>query len=298
MRHIIIYSSIVIFLISCQPASKEYEGDTEKVSPAESLMATPDASWIETRIDDAYKRLETNKAGQLIWEAIEAHGGLKNWYQNGPIYFRFNYRPRDDKKVRDSYQMVDTWRSTSRHQLVSDPQLEFGWDGTEAWTSPSDAEIPVNPRFWSMTPYYFVGIPFVFSDEGIHFELMGTSDFEGNTYYQVKVTYDQGIGDAPDDYYIVYIDTTSKYVGALRYIVSYEGFFPKGEHAPEKMMVFDGEQMVDGIRLPEKYRTYWWVDEEKGEYITDISLSDVAFHPEVALSYFSKPENAKVQESL
>ena len=251
----------------------------------------PSSEQIEQRVAAAQERLEANEAGQRIWAAMEAHGGLTNWYANGPLYFQFNYQPLNDGTPRNTYEVANYWTSQTRHKLVEDTTVQYGWDGQRAWATDT-AAIPYDVRFWSLTPYYFVGIPFVLGDEGINLELIGEDTWEEQAYDLVKVTFSENVGDAPDDYYVIYVHQGNNQVDAIRYIVSYPGYFPEGGHAPEKLMAYDGAQTVKGITLPESYRTFWWKDEQAGEHITDLALSEVAFHPELAPTYLEAPATA------
>ena len=253
---------------------------------------------MEERVATTQDRLNATEAGRRIWQAMEAHGGLARWFSNGPLQFQFNYQPLDGSTPRNTYEVANYWSAQTRHQLVEDTTVQFGWDGEQAWAYPTDTLIPYNVRFWSLTPYYFVGIPFVLGDEGIHLASLGEATFEEKSYDLVKVTYDEDTGDAPDDYYIIYVGQEDHRVGALRYIVSYPGYFPDGGHAPEKLMALTGTQAIDGIILPEGYRTFWWKEEQVGEHITDITVSEVLFRPEVRQDYFMVPDGAKVIQTL
>jgi hypothetical protein len=62
--------------------------------------------------------------------------------------------------------LVDTWSSRAVHTLAADSSVSFGWTGSEAWVRPAGAEVPTTPRFWALTPYGYVSIPFVFADPG------------------------------------------------------------------------------------------------------------------------------------
>lgn len=241
-----------------------------------------------------------NDAGKLIARAIETHGGLAHWYAQGPLAFRFTYTPEDTSKpARDTYQIIDTWSSRAYHEMASDRTQTFGWDGTKAWSTLPDDKV-ISPRFWSLTPYYFVGVPFVFADEGVQYEMAGEATFEDRTYDLVKVTFGEGVGDAPDDYYVTYIDRESGRIGGVRYIVSYPGFFPEGGHSPEKLMIYDGEQSVGGVVLPVSFRTFSWDVEkqEPVELVTKTTLTDVAFAPQTPASKFEAPEGAHILDEM
>lgn len=195
---------------------------------------------------------------------------------------------------------VDTWRGRARHFSAMDSTQQFGWNGEKAWVKAKDSTVfNYNTRFWSLTPYFFMGQPFVLAGKGTNLELLDQVEFKDNLYQAVKVTFDSGTGDAPDDYYVLYFNTRSRKLEVIRYIVSYPGYFEKGKHLPEKFMELLGEQTVDGITFPKNYKTYWLNEENApGEHITDIKLSEIKFLPELKSSYFDVPKGAEVLKGL
>ncbi len=288
-------ASLSLVLINCDMKKEKAPVDSDPVSTAEAVLAKPADNWISERVQKSQDRLSPTKGGQLLWQAMEAHGGLANWYSKGPLYFRFDYKNLKTGGP-DTYQTVDTWSARARHQLASEPAIEYGWDGNKAWKYPAAAEIAENPRFWALTPYYFVGVPFVLADEGIQLDYEGEIAFEGNTYHQVRATFGDGIGDAPEDFYVVYIDTKTSRVGGLRYVVSYPGFYKKGEHSEEKHMTFYEAQPVDGIVFPKTIKTYAWDGKQPGEQMVNITITDLAFKPDTLDEFFSIPDGSRVME--
>ncbi len=291
MRLFLVLFCSLLLCAHCVP-NREDSASPDDLPAAVMNEAVPLPEQVDERVAAAQERLNASEAGQRIGQAIQAHGGLARWYGNGPLAFRFNYRPLDDGTPRDTYEVASYWSAQTRHRLAQDTTVQYGWDGQQAWAYPTDTLIPYDVRFWSLTPYYFVGIPFVLADEGINLALLEPDTLAGNTYDLVKVTYQEGVGDAPDDYYVIYVSQEDNRVGAIRYIVSYPGYFPDGGHAPEKLMTYEGAQTVAGIILPERYRTFWWKDEQRGEHITNIALSEVAFRPDVGTDYFAAPAEA------
>ena len=294
----LIAATAILFLTRCGGPA---DASTEKSAVEKPYtLAKPKAEWVAKRVEEAKVRLDASEAGQLVWKSMEFHGGLANWWSNGPVYFRFNYQPINGTGVpRDTYETADYWSSVTRHQRVSDPAVEYGWDGTNAWYKPDTASIPYNTRFWSLTPYYFAGMPFLFADEGVNLSLEDPATYEGEEYHIVRVTFGDGVGDAPDDFYVLYIDQENFRLTAIRYVVSYPGYFPDGGHTQEKLMTYEGEQMVGGITFPEKHRTFMWeADGSIGDYVTDITLSDVEFRPDTDKSYFNVPEGSYIMTSL
>lgn len=277
----------VLLLIACT---------SPKASEDSKEGYIPD-SWIKERVTNSENRLQQSDGGRKVWKSIEAHGGLKNWYARGPIRFHFDYKPEDGSTRRNTYQTVDQWSIRSVHELASNREVKFGWDGENAWIWPDTVHLPINPRFWANTPFYFLGLPFVLADEGIIYHDLQSDSLNGHWCDLVKVTFEHGTGDAPDDFYVLYMDHSSHLQVALRYVVSYPGFFPEGEHSPEKIMVLKELQEVDGISLAVGYRTYWW-REQVGDYITDIDVSEVSFEPDLPKEFFSMPSGAKIQDGF
>ena len=280
------------------------DGDSPTSQPTEELVR-PEAEWVEDRVTAAQARLADEPAGPIVAAAIEAAGGLERWYANGPVRFRFRYAPIAGRDPIDTIQTVDTWRSRAVHNYTDNPSISFGWDGTQAWSLTGGAELGTNARFWALTPYYFIGVPFVLADEGVNLDWEGRLDLEGSSYDVVRATFDEGTGDAPDDYYVVLIDTETRRVGGVRYIVSYQGYFPTGGHTAEKIMFYDGSQTIEGIHLPMTFRTFRWGSTGDPGFevlgpervrLTDSTLSDVEFLPELGESAFEIPEDAERQE--
>lgn len=287
----------VFSMASCKQIKKENnEPASAQEVPMETAMV-PDG-WISNRVEKAKKRLSGTEAGKIIWNAMEAHGGLEKWYKNGPVSFRFNYQPLDGGIPRDTRQTIDTWSSRARHHQSKDSTSQYGWDGRNAWIMAKDSTVfPYNTRFWSLTPYFFMAQPFVLAGQGINLELLSPKNHGEKPQDVVKVTFDEGTGDAPDDYYILYFDAGTHELTVIRYIVSYPGYFGKGEHLPEKFMELSGKQIIDGITFPTGYGIFWLLeDETAGEHITNIMLSEIAFNPKLESSFFDVPEDAAVLE--
>ncbi|MEM6735554.1 MAG: DUF6503 family protein [Bacteroidota bacterium] len=291
-----ILSLITFYILSCSSQkSNETEGQST-LDNMEVTLVSAKEEWIENRVQDAKARLQVSSAGQKLWETIEAHGTLSTWFTNGPISFHFDYQPLDGTLRRNTYQVVDKWSVRAVQEMAENREVKFGWDGTKAWTYPDTIDLPINPRFWSITPYYFVGLPFVLADEGVILEELGQKEYNGTTYDLIKASYEKGIGDAPGDYYVIYINPETKLMESLRYIVSYPGFFPDGNHSPEKFMEILGTQIIDGIIVPTGYKTYWFKNDEPAEHITNIEVTEVSFVPAIENSYFDVPSGAKIQK--
>jgi len=69
---------------------------------------------------------------------------------------------------------------------------------------------------------HFFGMPFVFADPGAVHESLGRKSFQDQEHDAVRVTFQKGTGDTPDDFYLLYLDPGS---GRLK-LASYNRHIP------------------------------------------------------------------------
>ena len=297
MKYIVIaLVSFSLLITSCKNETPKAASIPDSI-PVESITATLDLAkapdtWVKERVTKAQQRLEATPAGKIIWQAMEAHGGLTNYYKQGPLSFHFDYKPLDGSTRRNTTQTINTWNNTARHQHIEDPSQEFGWTGEKAWKKVKDSTaFPFDMRFWALTPHYFLSQPFILDGEGVNLEKLEDKSFKNEMYDAIKVTFAAGTGDAPDDYYVLYFGKQNHKLAVIRYIVSYPKYFPEGGHLPEKLMELQGTTVVNGIEFSTGYHTHWLTeDEQPGEHITTITVSDITFKPEIEKTYFKIPE--------
>jgi len=264
--------------------------------------------------------MNASDAGRLVAQSIEAHGGLATWLSKGTIAFEFDYRPlaQPERRMR-TYQRVDLWSARAHHEEIGalpstpvggavapdatfdSPLATFGWDGQEAWITPSAEAFPSTARFWSLTPYFFLGMPFVAADPGTRYERLADAELDGITHQLVKLTYEDGTGDAPDDYYVLYLRPDTHRLAALRYVVSYPGFFAPGAHSPEKLMRFTEPTTAAGLLLATRLDTYAWSDESgepggAGEKVTEIGVTRITLGESWPDAIFARPDGAAISE--
>ena len=114
--------------MSCKEATKTNQEVVETNPGIEANPSSIPISWVNNRVEKAKKRLDSSEAGKVVWDAMEAMGGLNKWYSNGYLSFRFNYQPLDGSVPRDTCQTIDTWSNKARHRSVTDSTAIYGWD--------------------------------------------------------------------------------------------------------------------------------------------------------------------------
>lgn len=295
-----------------EPPTEPPVVETPEAAPVEQAPRAPGPvpeSWVEERVTEARERLHATEAGKRVWAALEAHGGLERWLAFGTVEFEFDYRPVGSPERRmHTFQELDLWSARGVHQELeggAGADARFGWNGEQAWIVPAADAFPSSARFWTLTPYYFVGMPFVVADPGTRYESLGTSALDGRTQDVVKVTYEAGTGDSPGDYYILHLDSETHRMHALRYVVAYPGFFPEGGHTPEKWMRYalvevQGPGGSVGLWMPRTLHTSSWNADTNapGEVVTEIEVARIRFGQTYAPTAFDPPEGATVLEGL
>ena len=221
-----------------------------------------------------------NAGRKLVMESINAHGGKQKWYSNGLLQFRWKYHltDRGPDAIVDSTQTVDTTTLAVVHQ-ATDKDITFGAQAGTYWSSPKGATFTPPIQFWALTPYYFLGIPFVFNDEGANFTLLeDTIVFEGKDYTQVKITFNPSSGDSPEDYYVLLIDPETKLTRGAYYTVTNKLVAPDGP-GPAKFISLDHLVDVDGVMLASGHRTMKMEDGKIGAQMRFTEVSGVKFLP-------------------
>jgi hypothetical protein len=240
----------------------------------------------------------TTAHGQLE-STYREHGGLRTWRFFGAAEYDLTWQT-GDKPARKEHHLIEL---RQRRILVKADSYTIGFDGTDCWVSPDLAALQGPPaRFWVSTPFYFFGIPFVFADDGVKIESLGTKPFRGRDHNVFKVTFDKQVGDTPDDDYVVYVDRISHAVRLVHYIVTYpnlRGDKPVAE-LERHALVYEDWRSADRLIAPYKASFYNWKNDDiQGDPIGSLTFENVRFRrvpPD--LKTFMQPKQAEVDKSL
>ena len=216
----------------------------------------------------------------LVMESIVAHVGKEKWYNSGQLQFRWTYHMTDrgPDVVVDTIQTVDPKTLAVKHEVVG-KEITFGMSDGVDWIRPEGTEFTPPPRFWALTPTYFLGIPFVFNDENANFTVLPDAmDFQGKAYTQVKITYNKQAGDSPDDYYVLLIDPETKVTRGAYYTVT-SNLLGLDKVGPPKFISLDDLQDVGGLKLASGHKTYAMPDGKIGEQMRFTEVRGVKWLP-------------------
>lgn len=249
----------------------------------------------------ARARLQSSAGGRLVLAAIEAHGGLDRWYATPTSAFAWEYSNLRANLRFQSYLVADNRSRRIYHELrklgqpdaAAPAEGRFAWNGEEAWISPGSLRA-LNPRFWSATGYYFVMMPFVFADPGLHYEVLPDEQLDGRSYDMVRVSFDSDVGDTPDDRYTLYLDKRSHRLRAIRYTVTFFGLRGDPNEQPQTLFQYDEYQEVGGLQVPTRQRGFAFANGQKGEPRSDAWTTEISFGVPFDEAKLELPEDAWV----
>lgn len=236
-------------------------------------------------------------AQETLDKCLQAHGGIEKFRTYGTLEYDLIGWPSKNGKLNDR-QLFDL---RSRYGLITSEGYKIGFNGKEVWITPDIEALGKYPRFYLSTPFYFFVMPFVLADPGAVLTDEGTKTIDGKEYDAIKVSYEKGVGDTPEDNYVAYFDKETHMLKLLHYIVTYPPFM-KGKSLDEldrHVIMYDEWQESGGLMVPKKVSFHGW-DGEKPVTHGDLSVKyeNVVFKEEKpVMSLFKKPEGAEVDNS-
>ena len=289
----------LLSILACQQASEETVSEADSPSPAARLA------------DEARARLQASPGGELVLKTINAHGGLEAWYQaptssycweysNNGAQLRFKSCMTAENSSRRVYHELKTLGSPDNAPAV---EGSFAWDGEEAWIYPAEIE-KVNPRFWALTGYYFQQIPFVLADPGVNYEQRPDTEIDGVQYATAACTFDSGIGDAPGDAYILYIDKETSLLRGITYTVTYYSAgrgggarkaAKKKRARRDNLFLYEDYTTVDGLTTPQRFRGFNLDTGSSGDMRNEAWVTEISFSKPFDESKLKMPEGGRIQ---
>ncbi|MBT8243743.1 MAG: hypothetical protein HKP48_01860 [Winogradskyella sp.] len=238
-----------------------------------------------TLIEDISKEdITTSIYPENITKVFDAHGGIDNWNRMKTLSFTMN-KPNGAE--------VTTTNLKTRAELIETPTYAAGFDGRTLWVNEKDGnEYKGNAKFYKGLMLYFYAMPFIVGDDGIIYEEAEPLTFEGKTYPGVLISYDAGIGESPNDQYIVYYDAETGQMQWLAYTVTYG----KEEKSNKFSYIrYNDWQKINGLVLPNSLTWYNVKDGKPTEAATVREFVDVLVSEEAPENtMFGMPEGAKV----
>ncbi|MEP5339735.1 MAG: hypothetical protein ABJL44_09630 [Algibacter sp.] len=259
----ILFLTIIILFVSCKNDKK-----------------------VDVNTSEENLEIAANIYPENISKVFDAHGGIAVWNSIENLVFEIEH-PEGNEKT--------TTALKSRKSLIETDEFKIGFDGEKVWIKQDSLVYKGNAKFYYNLMSYFYAMPFILGDYGIIYENVEPLIFEDKAYPGIKISYNAGVGESPEDEYILYYDSETNKMAWLGYTVTY---FSKEKSKVFRFIKYSNWQTIEGLLLPE---TLIWYNSEdnkpttkKGKELkfTNVILSKVK--PKDAL--FEMVEGAKVVE--
>lgn len=210
-----------------------------------NLKETPNESVIENEVK---KEVKTYPAE--IQSVFDAHGGVDLWNSMKTLSYTFGKSSSEEKQIVDL---------KSRKIRIEQDKFNIGFDGDSVWVEALDTNTYTgDARFYHNLYFYFFAMPFVLGDEGIQYETSKPLMIDSVNYPGIKISYDDNIGDSPEDNYFLYYNEETKLAEWLGYTVTYFDGKPSSEI---HYLHFETWGEINGLTLPTSL--HWYILDEK-----------------------------------
>jgi len=272
MKKILIIT-LTILTISCNQNKKEekIETNTKKEEVKKDYEIRPSVS---------------NPFVSAIENAHKKNLFLKHKSVSFSIDIKFGGKQRLNAKI-------TMLTNTTKIRIDKKDGATLVYDGQDIFISPKDAD-DKRARFDMFTWTYFFGFPYKLNDPGTKWEVQKNRTLDNISYNTAKLSFDTGIGDSPDDWYVLYADPNTNLLKASAYIVTYgsNGDTAKAESDPHAIY-YKSFKTINNIPFATKWEFYGWRS-EKGftDKLGEASISNITFSEDENMT-FRNPENYK-----
>ncbi len=203
--------------------------------------------------------LKPTETPDIFVEKIQKAHRFDNFHQQQAIAFDIDVSSGGKPVL---FATITTLTSSGKIRLQQGNGKTVIFDGKKTWLYPAETDYP-RARFDIFTYHYFFMAPFKVRDKGTLWQLMPDQTLQFNDYARARLSFQNGIGDSPDDWYIVYRNKATNYLEAMAYIVTYGGKSQTEAAKKPSSIVFSDWQAVGGVIFPTTWQFRSW-SEDKG----------------------------------
>ena len=221
---------------------------------------------------------------QLFQDVLDAHGGIDAWNGMGTLQYDMV------KEEGNETQLIDL---RNRKVNLHTDKWELGFDGKEVWVKPDMETFGRNSaRFYHNLMFYFYAMPYVLADPGVNYEVLEEMEIGGEKLLPISTSFNSGVGDAPEDEYILLVDPETKRLEILLYTVTY---FSKAKGKKYNALVYDEYTTVDGLLFPTVLKGYKYEDGVLGDERYTRNFENISVSKDQPdQSLFEMPEGAVI----
>lgn len=218
-------------------------------------------------------------------EVLKAHGNLEKWKQFGSMQYELVTNGKTETHLIDL---------KNRQALVKADNYTIGYDGRQVWVSPNRAAFPgKSAKFYNNLYFYFYAIPYVLADPGVQYEQLEPMELQGRKFNVIGVSFNEGIGDTPEDEYRLLLDPETNRLEWLLYTVT---FFDGQPSKQFNALKYEDYQEHQGLLFPNKLTDYKYENGQIGDVRYSVFFNNLQLSEKLpAQEQFEKPEQAEIE---
>lgn len=217
-------------------------------------------------------------------KVFDTHGSISQWKTMKSLSYEIIKEGGNEK------QWIDL---VNRNERIESSNFKTGYNGKEYWLE-ADTSYKGNAKFYHNLIFYFYAMPFVLGDDGIVYSETAPLEFEGTSYPGIRISYNQGVGESPEDEYFIHYNPTTHKMEWLGYTVT----FYSGEKSNKISWIrYNDWGDQNGLLLP---NSLTWYKVEEGKLVeprskrTFVNIKLSKEQPKAKI--FEKTPNAKIIE--
>ncbi len=139
------------------------------------------------------------------------------------------------------------------------------YDGKKIWCNAAEVTGDKQARFDIFMWQYFFMAAFKMDDAGTNWQLSTDKILDNNDYARAKLTFKNGTGDTPNDWFLVHRNKATDFLEAMAYIVTFGSkSISEAEKRPNGI-TYNDFTTVEGIRFATTWQFSKW-SEQRGFY--------------------------------
>lgn len=269
MKKVLILLLAISILTSCKE-KKEPKESVEVPTATEMPQAQPEINAFTNSIELAHKKEAFLSNDAVAYDFTVSFGG--NTLLDGKI----------TQKTDGSMVRID---NKDGSVIV--------FDGDKVYAN--NVDVAANPmtRFHIFTWSYFFAMPYKLNDPGTQWSSEEMLTYGDTKYPTSRLSFENGVGDTSEDWYVVYKDPKTNVLDGVAYIVSFGKSVEAAEEEPH-FAKYEDLTVVDGVPFATKWSFHNW-NKEDGytDQIGEASITNIKF-TETPATFYAQPENGVV----
>lgn len=198
---------------------------------------------------------------ESVSKVFKTHGGIQTWKDFEGLYYEIEKPDGND---------IYNVSLKDRKSLISMKHHQLGFDGENVWLRNLDTiKYKGNAKFYYNLMFYFYAMPFVLGDDGINYKDVEPLQYEGTSYPGVLISYNSGVGESPEDEYILYYHPETNEMSWLAYTVT---FFSKEKSKKFNLIRYNDWEEVEGVKLPAKIQWHHYNEGRIGDVRNEVNF--------------------------